>query len=182
VQALDLEGPELGNMLHRVTLSKPIPTQTSIRWSRYLVSLPYRVESSTILTVQCRIRSPKRSLSTTVALVSAPVGEGNSDGSVGPLSYLITIWWDTVTKVYYSFTHPHRRAGHLVRSLLPKKACRTQRKAHCDLAAPAERAAKFTCGGLTVLEDPSFSAGIHWRHAVNRTLDFFRVKVLFHGN
>src|ERR1700704_1158730 len=26
------------------------------------------------------------------------LGEGNSDGSVGPLSYLITIWWDKDAK------------------------------------------------------------------------------------
>jgi hypothetical protein len=32
------------------------------------------------------------------------IGEGNSDGSVGPLSYLITIWWDKKTNVYYFFT------------------------------------------------------------------------------
>jgi hypothetical protein len=32
------------------------------------------------------------------------VGEGNSNGSVGPLSYLITIWWDKTAKSYYFFT------------------------------------------------------------------------------
>jgi hypothetical protein len=32
------------------------------------------------------------------------IGEGNSDGSVGPLSYLITIWWDKDAKIYYFFT------------------------------------------------------------------------------
>jgi hypothetical protein len=31
-------------------------------------------------------------------------GEGHSDGSVGPLNYLITIWWDKNTKLYYFFT------------------------------------------------------------------------------
>ena len=32
------------------------------------------------------------------------IGEGHSDGSVGPLRYLITIWWDKNTKLYYFFT------------------------------------------------------------------------------
>jgi hypothetical protein len=32
------------------------------------------------------------------------IGEGNSDGPVGPLSYLITIWWGKKAKVYYFFT------------------------------------------------------------------------------
>jgi hypothetical protein len=32
------------------------------------------------------------------------IGEGSSDGSVGPLSYMITIWWDKRAKVYYFFT------------------------------------------------------------------------------
>ncbi|HZU42385.1 MAG TPA: hypothetical protein VE994_06915 [Terriglobales bacterium] len=32
------------------------------------------------------------------------VGEGQSDGSVGPLWYLITIWWDRPAKVYRFFT------------------------------------------------------------------------------
>jgi hypothetical protein len=32
------------------------------------------------------------------------VGEGHSDGSAGPLSYLITIWWDKNSKLYYFLT------------------------------------------------------------------------------
>jgi len=32
------------------------------------------------------------------------VGEGNSDGSSGPLSYMITIWWDKKAGTYYFFT------------------------------------------------------------------------------
>src|SRR6266852_1194163 len=32
------------------------------------------------------------------------IAEGNSDGSVGPLSYLITIWWDKKSKTYGFFT------------------------------------------------------------------------------
>jgi hypothetical protein len=35
---------------------------------------------------------------------AALVGEGNSDGSAGPLSYAITIWWDKTAKVYGFFT------------------------------------------------------------------------------
>jgi hypothetical protein len=32
------------------------------------------------------------------------VGEGHSDGSAGPLRYLITIWWDNKSQLYYFFT------------------------------------------------------------------------------
>jgi hypothetical protein len=35
---------------------------------------------------------------------TALIGEGHSDGSVGPLSYLITIWWDRNSNLYYFFT------------------------------------------------------------------------------
>src|SRR5882724_8240090 len=32
------------------------------------------------------------------------VGEGSSDGSAGPLTYMITIWWDKTASAYYFFT------------------------------------------------------------------------------
>ena len=35
---------------------------------------------------------------------TALTGEGHSDGSAGPLSYLITIWWDDSAKTYRFFT------------------------------------------------------------------------------
>jgi hypothetical protein len=35
---------------------------------------------------------------------AALVGEGSSDGSAGPLSYAITIWWDESAKTYGFFT------------------------------------------------------------------------------
>lgn len=31
------------------------------------------------------------------------VAEGNSDGSVGPLHYLITVWWDKKASLYHYF-------------------------------------------------------------------------------